>query len=161
MSEVLNTVSPLITAMATIALVLVIWWQLKLIQQTLYRDSFLKVIEILQNEKIREARGRLFSIAESKNSVDEWLDEDKKIAEKVASTYDSVGIMISNGVLPIQIVDHWGRSVVRSWNSARLLIGKYRSEREDLTLWDDFENWAKKASERNEGKFHEIFKPLS
>ena len=118
--------------------IFIIWEQLRGLRRALYAQSFSDALDRLQNDSVRAARAQLFALREK--SVDTWTKEEERAAETVCQTYDSVGIMVRNSLLPkVVIVDSWGDSLRRLWPIVEPLVKKYRQERNSPEFWDDFE----------------------
>lgn len=126
--------------------VLVLAWQLREIQRATYAQSFFTAAYRLQDEKLREARGIVFSLKET--PYKDWTTEQKKTGEIVCHNYDVVGILVRNKMLPEQmIVDSWGDSLRRLWPILRPLVEEYREQRESPEFWDDFQYLSERAVE--------------
>lgn len=115
-------------------------------------QAFSTVFNILQEQKVRQARKTVFSLKEK--PLLKWTKKEIKAADIVCSTYDVVGIMIRNHLLPKEfIVDSWGPSLIRSWEILNFLIDEYRKE-SGSEYWNDYE-WlvveALKFHEHNKG----------
>jgi len=95
---------------------------------------------------VRKARRILFGLAEKELS--KWTEQEIFEAEKACHTYDSIGIMIHNHLLPLNIIVSWRYSVVQSWNIASPLVEKYREDRSAPDFWDDFEWFAKELEKK-------------
>jgi len=110
-----------------------------------YAGAYKAIVEILQAEEIRDARRYLFENLEKK-PFDAWSKEDKKEAEKICHTYDSVGQMVRYGFIPKHyVVDSWGASLRRSWAIILPLVFEYRQLTNSAEIWDDYEWLAKEA----------------
>jgi len=101
-------------------------------------QTFDTIIRHLQNEEMRMVRKRVFSLKNTE--MQDWLHEDKMAVERFCHTYDSVGIMIRNGLIPKNIfLDNWGDSIKRGKPIVMPLIKKYRKDRNAVEIWDDYE----------------------
>jgi hypothetical protein len=115
------------------------------LRKTVYAQAFKSAMDILQAEGVRQARGVVFSQLKTK-PIGEWTPDERRAAEHVCHTYDSVGIMVRNGMLPVEyIADSWGDSLRRTWHILRPLAQKYREERRSFEYWDDYEYLAHEA----------------
>lgn len=102
-------------------------------------QNFKAAWDILQDERVREARRHVFSTLKDK-TYSNWSDTDKQHAEIMCHTYDAVAIMIRNGMLPSDlIVPHWAPTISGSWHIVKPMVEEYRSQRKDPQKWDDYE----------------------
>lgn len=108
--------------------------------------AFKSVFDILQAEDVRAARGYVINhLAGMDHEL--WGSIQVENAEKVIYTYDAVGVMIRNGMLPANIVvDHWGNSLRKCWPALEVHVLHVRKERSAKELFDDFEWLAGEAS---------------
>lgn len=119
--------------------------QLSEIKKATYANAYNKALDILQSDDIRMARKYVLQKLQNKN-ITEWTEEDIKNAEKVCQSYDVVGIMIRNGMLPLEvIVDSWGSSLRLTWATLKPFVENHRSMRGATEFWDDFEYLASEA----------------
>ena len=110
-----------------------------------YAGAYKDIVDILQAEEIRTSRRYVFENLEKK-SFESWNDEDKREAEKVCHTYDSVGQMVRYGFLPKHyVVDSWGASLRRTWAITMPLVYEFRRQNNAAEIWDDYEWLAKEA----------------
>jgi len=126
--------------------------QLREIKKATYSTAYFKAIEILQDDEVRKAREYVMVTLASKNFSD-WVDEDVKNAEKVCQTYDTVGIMVCNGMLPLEVITaNWGDSLRKTWKVLYPFVYDYREKRQAKEFWDDYEFIATEAG-KLEGAF--------
>jgi ADP-ribose pyrophosphatase YjhB (NUDIX family) len=102
-------------------------------------------VDILQGESVRSARRIVLSnLAGTKPS--RWSKKQRAAAETVCHTYDSVGIMVRYGMLPVEfIADSWGDSLRKTWKILAPLIEEYRQMRGSPEYWDDYQYLALEA----------------
>lgn len=113
--------------------------QTREMQRSTYAGAFESVFNILQDEEIRSAR-RLAIRELSHEDFRNWTFDATEKAEKVIYTYDAVGVMIRNEMLPVNIViDHWGDSIRKCWDALEKFVYNQREERNAPELFDDFE----------------------
>jgi len=137
----LNTVS----ALALLVTVLIMAFQIREMRRATYAAAFKAVYDMLQTDDVRNARRIVLGTLSSK-PFDSWTDEEKRIAEKVCSSYDTVAIMVRNGMVPADVVaDSWGDSLRRTWRVLSPLVDAYRAQRNSSEYWDDYEWLAKQA----------------
>ncbi|MFX0200942.1 MAG: hypothetical protein ACFFCW_32890 [Candidatus Hodarchaeota archaeon] len=148
-AAIASAVSSVILLISVIILVL----QAREVRRATYGQSFKTVYEILQADDVREARGIVLRNLEGKQ-INTWSEDEKKAAEKVCHTYDSVGIMIRSGMIPVQVVaDSWGDSLRRSWRILAPLVASYRTQRNSAEFWDDYE-WLAREADRYRRTIH-------
>lgn len=144
-----TAISAIATALTGIIIFLSVWIlarQLREIQRATYAQSFYTAADRLQDEKLREARGVIFSLSDT--PYKDWTTEQKRTGEIVCHNYDVVGILVRNQMLPEEIiVDSWGDSLRRLWSILSPLVEEYRTERQFPEFWDDFQYLAEKAIE--------------
>ncbi|MBL7775150.1 MAG: hypothetical protein JNK89_04060 [Saprospiraceae bacterium] len=110
-----------------------------------YATAFNIALDNLQSDDKREARKIVLTQLKHKKFSD-WTDAEKLAAEKVGQSYDVVGIMVRNKMLPVRIIaDSWGDSLRRTWKIIAPMVDRYREERGSSEFWDDYEWLAKKA----------------
>lgn len=131
---------------AVVIMVILIVWQLSEMRRTTYAQSYSVAREILQDEKVRQARKTVFQLRQNGKCVEEWGESDIINAEIVCHTYDAVGQMVRHKLLKKRIIiDSWGPSLRNSWPILYPLIYKYRTEWGAPEFWDDYEWLAKEA----------------
>jgi TIR domain len=114
-------------------------------QRATYATAFKVVYDILQSDTCRDARGFVFDELREK-PFGEWTRDDRKQAERVCQSYDSVGIMCKNHFIPVDVVaDSWGSSLWDLWNILSPLVREYRDKRKSEEFWDDFQWLANQA----------------
>jgi hypothetical protein len=114
-------------------------------RQANYATAYKVAYDILQTQEIRDARKHVFEVLKLK-AYSKWSDKDKDEASKVCQSYDAVGQMVLNKMLPeAYIVDNWFVGLRDSWGILKPLVIQYRIDRDYPKNWDDFEYLAKKA----------------
>lgn len=148
-------ISSVATVLSTLIILIslgFLWWQLREVQRATHAQSYFSILNSLQDREIREARGRVFTLAGKE--LKEWNSDDIKIAEIVCSSYDVVGILVRHKmVTETIIIDSWGDSLRKLWPILQPLVGKYRTERGVPEFWDDFESLANHAFTKQENKY--------
>lgn len=134
----------MITAISTASMVLIILVtaifaviQLREIKKSRKVTTFISLSQFLQEKDTRKARGIL--IGASGKKFNDWSIEEIEAAEKVCSTYDVAGIMLSKKLIEKDLLKEWRHSIIKSWEAAKPMIIEYRKIR-GKDYWDDFEN---------------------
>jgi hypothetical protein len=147
-SDMATLVGVIINALSGLALlvtVIIMTRQTGEMRRSTHATAFQVTFDMLQAEDVRTARGVVLSTLKDK-PLKSWTEEEIREAEKVCYTYDSVAIMIRNGVVPVKAVaDNWGDSLRRTWRILEPMVKSYRSERNAGEFWDDYEWLAKEA----------------
>lgn len=117
-----------------------VWWQIIEMRRSTQAQAYGVARDILQDEKVRDARDTVFFLKANNKSIDDWSDSDIKQAQIVCHTFDSVGQMVRNKYLQKEaIIDSWGPSIVGLWPVVEPLVKKYRTDWKAERYWDDFE----------------------
>lgn len=135
-----SALSSLIVAVS----IVILFRQVREAQKATYAQTFFEASARLQDEKLREDRGRVF-LTKGK-PLEKWTPQEIASAERVCHNYDTVGIMVRKEMLPKEIIlDSWGDSLRKLWPLVRPLVEKYRRERQAEEFWDDFQWLAEEA----------------
>jgi hypothetical protein len=153
-TETLSTLVNLVT-------VIILFITIREMRKATYATAFKTVYDILQVDEIRAARGTVLREL-GKKPFEAWTETERQTAEKVGSSFDTVGIMVSQNYVPENLVlDHWGTKLRQTWPILEPLI-KFRREREDSPeLWDDYERLALKARDRKRQRLSAEFQPAA
>lgn len=109
-------------------------------------QSFLGIVNIVQDQEMREVRGRVFALRGK--PLAEWTEAQVAEAERVCQSYDVFGMLCRYRLLPTRmIVDSWGDSIMRAWETCAPYVKKLRDERAAPEFWDDFQ-WLYKRAKR-------------
>lgn len=123
---------------AVVISVIFIIRQLRETRYTTHAQAYSAAVEILQEEKVRQARKVVFSLKEK--PLAKWTKNEIEAAENVCHTYDVVGQMTRHNLLPKEIIiDSWGPSLRKSWTILSQLVNKYRNDFSATEYWDDYE----------------------
>ncbi len=103
-------------------------------------ETFLRAVDRLQEENVRKAREVIFRLSiDEKKPFLEWTDEEKKIAEVACHTFDLVGMMMSGGMVPPELIlRSWHTTIKKSWRSTLPLVNA-RREKDGGKFWSDYE----------------------
>jgi hypothetical protein len=123
-----------------------------------YSTSFKTAVDMLQQPNVRSARGLIMDMYDDLTTqkitetqikdIKQWTEEQIKAGDLVCATYDTVGIMVNKGLIPIDMVaDSWGKSLRKTFTVLRHLIDERRREfgGGNHEYWDDYEQLAKEA----------------
>ena len=141
------------TAMSFIVILItgiVIFYQLRELKKGTVAQAFSTIASVLEDDKVRMARRTL--IGNSKSDFNTWTGKEKDEAEIACKSYDVVGIMVQNKMIPQKmVIKEWRRSIIKSYEHARPMIEDYRKDRGD-DFWKNFEWLYDKA--KNPSFFH-------
>jgi hypothetical protein len=147
-SAIFTAIVACCTALSTLVLTVTLVFahrEIREIRHATYATSYKAAVDILQAEDIRSARRFVFTELENK-PFENWSKDERRVAEKVCHTYDTVGQMVRHGMLPKKfIVDSWGPSLRRSLPILYPLIASLRTQLNADEVWDDFQWLAKEA----------------
>lgn len=102
-------------------------------------DGILRVIDRLQDEKVRNAREVLYRVSlDQKKPYEDWAEDEKKDAEIPCHHFDVVGMLTRLDLLPSEFLDSWSSTIKKSWEAAKPLIDARRA-RDGDAFWKDFE----------------------
>jgi hypothetical protein len=133
-----------VSACVMLASVLIMVNQTREMRRSTNATAFESVYNILQSDAVHSARSKVYSL-ENKN-FESWTDDEKKIAEKVCCSFDGVGIMCQNNMIPVEVVaDSWGYALRRTWRILAPMVTSYRVAKNSVEYWDDFEWLAHQA----------------
>ena len=148
-TAIFTTIYSCSTILSVVVLVLSLIFvgrQIREMRNATYATTYKAAVDILQPEHIRSARRFVFNELADK-PFEDWNEDDKREAEKVCHTYDTVGQMVRHGILPKSfIVDSWGASLRKSWRILSPLVVSLRTQLNSTEVWDDFEWLAKEST---------------
>ncbi|MGD0405576.1 MAG: hypothetical protein ABSB10_02860 [Candidatus Bathyarchaeia archaeon] len=141
--EEVSSISTALSAPFVVISVLLVFYQLREMKKTNQVGAFSFIVNLLQDEKARKARGALMKISEKDFS--KWTSDEVKNAEIACSRYDTVGIMLKQAGIDFGMVtDQWRDSIMKSWENAKPMLDSYRKSRGN-DFWDEFDLLYKKA----------------
>ena len=112
--------------------------QLVELKRSINLSGFLAVVNYLQDEHVRSARGILIGIGE--RGLRSWSAEEREAADLALRRFNSVAIMIRKGLIPIHFVlPEWENTLRQCWRSAQPLIAEYRAQRGER-YWHELES---------------------
>lgn len=100
-------------------------------------QNLLAVHSFIFEETLRRDRRTLFELAEAAKSLDEWTPAERRAAERVCAAYNLVGLLISYGVLPFELMDDVRYSMTKCHAAAEPLISEARTKRTP-DIWHHF-----------------------
>ena len=113
--------------------------------------AFMSLVQLIQREDVREARGTLFKLSKEKK-FEEWSENEIKEVEKACWTYDFLAMMMIANLIEKDLTDLilnlWQTQIIKTWEAAEPMIRKYQDERGE-NFWESFEKIYKKVSPRN------------
>ena len=108
------------------------------LKRSIHLSAFLAVVNYLQDEQVRVARGTLMGL--SGRDIQSWSKEEREAADLAVRRFNSVAIMIRKGLIPIHFVlPEWENSLRLCRRSAQPLIAEYRSQRGER-YWHELES---------------------
>ena len=117
--ETLNLVENGFCAVLLFGTVIVYYRQLKTMQSAAKSQSLLSLVNFLQSNEVRQARGHLITEL-SQKLYQNWDADDKRAASLACTPYDIAAIMIQGkAVDATPITDNWGSSIRRCYDAAR------------------------------------------
>ena len=142
-STALNAISVMILFVTAIILIR----QISEMRRATYATSYKAVYDMLQADDVRLARRIVFTRLSNK-TPDTWSEDEIQAAEKVCYTYDCVGIMARNKIVPEKYVaDSWGDSLRRSWAVLEPFVKLSRTQRSSAEFWNEYE-WLSLEAEK-------------
>lgn len=134
--DTLSVLSFIILLLATVYA----YRQYKQSKVTSRENSYLKTIELLQEEKFIEARKYVLSNLTNK-AFEKWDDNDLQFAETVCRNYDFAYLMnerLNMAIVNTEIASKWNYSIKKCYLACQPLIQKYQEER-DINFWNHFD----------------------
>ncbi len=117
-------------------------FQSYLMRQANFATAYKVAVDLLQNEETIKARRYVINSMKSKK-YEKWTPKDKAMAEKVCRSYDAVGQMVYQKMLPKKYLDNWFAGLRESWKVLEPFVLMRRIEYKYPKHWDDFERLAK------------------
>jgi len=127
--------------------VLVGVWQLLAWRKERRLAAMTAVNERLQGADIRRARRTVYNLPDdaTPESAAHWPDEAKWDTELVCSSFEVVGLLAAEGVIPANwVARNWRFAILSTWERALPLIEHYRQTRSH-DYWHYFEKLAQRA----------------
>jgi len=114
--------------------------QLKELQDSNQAENSLRIVELLQNNEVRESRKVVRGIPSDKN-YGEWTEQEKIHASHVAANYDVVAALLKSGLgSPELIAKNWKSSIVHCHKILGPHIDAHRNgENGDPGYWSNFD----------------------
>lgn len=105
-------------------------------------QSLLSVVDYLQRTEIREARRMVLTTLVG-HPLDRWTHEQRAIASTVAASYDLVGTLLRDAIVPsTPILQSYGASIIRCHEVCKPMVDEFRqgmSPELARSYWDDFD----------------------
>ncbi|MFQ5927601.1 MAG: hypothetical protein ACE5MH_09235 [Terriglobia bacterium] len=122
-------------------------WQLLEWRKVRRLQAMTAVNERLQRGDVRRARRTVYNLPDDATPDDaaHWPDEAKWDAELVCSSFELVGLLAAEDVVPTDwVARNWRFAIVHSWERAEPLIQHYRQTRA-RDYWHYFERLVRRA----------------
>lgn len=125
---------------AMVVTFVVYYLQLRAMRHAAHGQNILALVNFLQTEEVRVARGVVRKTLRGKPFAT-WDHDDERAASLVCSSYDVAGILIRQGVvLGAPFVDNWGPSIQECFETLEPYVRKMQQpENSGAKYWDDFE----------------------
>lgn len=158
--EIIVALSSMITSIMTLAILIIGFYpafrSLKQQERSLRFGVYYQVIEMM--EKTREERRNIQDRVQPGKAVGYFntlKDEKQKNAfDEVARTFDKLGLLVKNGVVPLDFVmDFYARPIVITWHRVREYVEEERKERGQPGHMKKFEELALLAKDHRD-KYH-------
>ena len=146
--ETISAIGQLVGASAVVISLIYLARQVRSTARATFSSVVIKIIDILQDEKIRRARRTVLATLRYKDLQD-WNDIEIEQAEKVCQSYNNAARLLRFTKCPTDpIVEPAKDSILKTWAIHRPLVLSYRTGR-GADYWSDYEWLVRKASERS------------
>ena len=106
--------------------------------------AYMKIVDILQAEDVRQARKAVLTTLKAKKHT-EWTESEIAHAEKVCHTFDTVGRLVMFALTRKDLViDSAGDSIQKTWVVLEPFVRAYQGQR-GRNYWDEYEWLAMEA----------------
>lgn len=122
-------------------------WQLLEWRKARRLNAMTAINERLQRGDVRRARRTVYNLPEeaTPESAAHWPEEAKWDTELVCSSFEVVGLLAAEDVVPADwVARNWRYAILASWDRAEPLIHHYRQTRA-RDYWHYFEQLAQRA----------------
>jgi hypothetical protein len=144
--EIAANVSTVVSSIVLVITLLFGLRQLVEMKRATNLSLFIKILDILQTEDVRNARRIVLSALKDKHYTS-WMSTEIHEAEKVCHTYNTVGRILRFSACPKHIVIRPARdSILKTWYILKPLVKKYQDER-GTDFYEDYE-WLVFEAER-------------
>lgn len=116
--------------------------QARIMKRSVENEALLWLIKELQEQRVIDARRHVIQVLwNGRWPIDKWLEEDRKNASLVCSTYDVAAIIIRGGIISVKtaaiFVANWGPSLRKCYAACKPFMEEMRKEA-GPKYWDDF-----------------------
>lgn len=120
----------------------------KALNKTLYAQSFKVAMDIIEAPNVIQARRVVWTnLSDKRDDWKNWRDNDKPHVDLVSRTFETVGTMVRQELLPASyIIETWSVPIVRNWWIMELHLKGMRVQRNDPFIAKDFEWLEEKAA---------------
>ena len=130
---------------AVIATFIVYYHQLKAMRAANWGQNLLAIQKLILEEQFRQDRGVLIALGEQQKPLAQWTPEERRVAERVCAAYGLVGLIVSLGLVPVELMDHVRYSMTKCHHAAAALLTEVRSTRAP-DLWHHFTDMVEKLT---------------
>lgn len=152
-AETYNAWSILLQAVigvAVIATLIVYYFQLQAMRAASLGQNLFAIHTFIFQESFRQDRGTLIALGENGKTLAEWSPEERRAAERVCAAYNLVGLTVSYGVVPFNLIDDVRYSMTKCHKAAEPLLKEVRSIRSP-DLWHHFTIMVERFKQAHEG----------
>lgn len=123
--------------------------QLGIAREGVLAQNLFSLVDYLQDPEARDSRAWVLQQLEDKPFIN-WADRDRDHASRVCSRYDMVGLLVRQGVVPVDpVLGSWGPSIRKCHQILQPFISAMQ-DKHGAMYWDDFDWIFKKALEAQE-----------
>ena len=114
-------------------------YQVGEMKRSLHLNSFLAVVSILQDERVRAARDTLIKL--DGKPLQAWSYGERKAADLALRKFNATAILVRKDLIPLHFVlPEWGNSLRLCWAAGQPLIDEYRSGKRGERYWHELES---------------------
>ena len=124
--------------------------QVEALNRATYASSFVKIYDILDDEKVIKARNEIYALEtvpfEEWTTLADWKTKEQSI-KTFLRAHNIAGIIIKHGYLAEEHMVHdWEPHLLRSWKILAKYVEQQRAERGSKNHWKNYESLAQAAA---------------
>ena len=111
-------------------------------------ETFLSAVDRMQKEEVRKSRGTIFRLSiDEKKPFQEWTTPEKKEAEIACQSFDVIGMMVRDGMVPPEtLLKEWCGTIQKTWRGTTDLVN-FRREKDGENFWGAYQ-WLYEESQK-------------